>query len=80
MLAKHINLGQCRCVCGVITKIDFKDIPYSEVITGGFPVRAFSLAGPRKIDDKRNRLYRYFVKLVEEKTPLCFVAENVKGF
>lgn len=31
------------------------------------------------MDDERNVLYRYFVKLVEEKQPLAFVAENVKG-
>ena len=36
-------------------------------------------AGHRRIDDKRNALYRFFVKLVEEKHPLAFVAENVKG-
>lgn len=75
----HKNWSQTEVVCGDITKIDFKEIPYSDVITGGFPCQGFSLAGPRKIDDKRNVLYRYFVKLVEEKNPLCFVAENVKG-
>jgi len=75
----HEDWSNAEVVCGDITKIDFKDIPNSEIITGGFPCQGFSLAGPRKIDDKRNVLYRYFVKLVEEKNPLCFVAENVKG-
>lgn len=75
----HQLWSQAEVVCGDITKIDFKDIPDSDIITGGFPCQGFSLAGPRKIDDKRNVLYRYFVKLVEEKKPLCFVAENVKG-
>ena len=37
------------------------------------------LAGPRKIDDKRNNLYRYFVKLLDLNKPYVFVAENVKG-
>lgn len=75
----HQLWSQAEVVCGDITKIDFKDIPCSDVITGGFPCQGFSLAGPRKIDDKRNILYRYFVKLVAEKKPVCFVAENVKG-
>lgn len=75
----HQQWSQSEVICGDITKIDFKDIPKSDIITGGFPCQGFSLAGPRKIDDKRNVLYRYFVKLVEEKEPLCFVAENVKG-
>lgn len=57
----------------------FESIPFSDVIPGGFPCQSFSLAGPRKIDDKRNVLYMYFVELVEKKNPYVFVAENVKG-
>lgn len=75
----HRNWSKTNVICGDITKIDFDTIPKADVIAGGFPCQGFSLAGPRKIDDKRNILYRYFVKLVEEKKPLAFVAENVKG-
>ncbi|MDR2880251.1 MAG: DNA cytosine methyltransferase, partial [Fusobacteriales bacterium] len=75
----HKKWSKANVICQDITKIDFKEIPKSDIITGGFPCQGFSLAGPRKIDDKRNTLYRYFVKLVEEKQPLAFVAENVKG-
>lgn len=77
--ATHRSWSEANVVCGDISKIDFKDIPESQVILGGFPCQGFSLSGPRKIDDSRNALYRYFVKLVEEKQPECFVAENVKG-
>lgn len=42
--------------------------------------QGFSLAGPRKIDDSRNTLYKQCVKLLEVKKPKIFVAENVKGF
>jgi len=62
-----------------IGKVDFSSVPDSDIISGGFPCQGFSLAGPRKIDDSRNSLYRYFVKLVEIKRPKIFVAENVKG-
>ena len=41
--------------------------------------QGFSLAGPRKIDDSRNSLYKFFVDLVELKQPKIFLAENVKG-
>ena len=41
--------------------------------------QGFSLAGPRKLDDKRNKLYRFYVSIVEEKKPKMFIAENVKG-
>lgn len=75
----HRNWSNAKVVQGDIGKIGFESIPYSDIITGGFPCQGFSLAGPRKIDDKRNILYKYFVQLVEEKQPYIFVAENVKG-
>jgi len=75
----HRLWSDAEVVQGDISKINFKDIPQCDVVMGGFPCQGFSLAGPRKINDKRNVLYRYFVKLVEEKQPYFFVAENVKG-
>ncbi|WP_138207452.1 DNA cytosine methyltransferase [Haloimpatiens lingqiaonensis] len=66
-------------VCGDIGKIGFDTVPKSDIIVGGFPCQGFSLAGPRKIDDKRNTLYRYFVKLLGINQPYAFIAENVKG-
>ncbi len=62
-----------------IGKINMDLIPKSGVIIGGFPCQGFSLAGPRKIDDERNKLYKFFVELVEKNQPYIFVAENVKG-
>lgn len=75
----HRDWSNAEVVQGDIGKIDFKSIPQTDFIAGGFPCQGFSLAGPRKLDDSRNILYRYFVKLVEEKQPKAFVAENVKG-
>lgn len=64
---------------GDVGKVDFDRVPESDIIIGGFPCQGFSAAGPRKLDDSRNTLYRYFVKLVNLKRPKVFVAENVKG-
>lgn len=75
----HQEWSKATVVCGDITKINLAQIPSSDIITGGFPCQGFSLAGPRRIDDKRNVLYRYFVSLVAQKRPYAFVAENVKG-
>lgn len=75
----HKLWSSATVVEGDIGSVDFSTIPDADVILGGFPCQGFSLAGPRKIDDSRNSLYRYFVKLVEEKQPKVFVAENVKG-
>lgn len=75
----HRSWSSAEVVQGDIGQVDFKTIPKTDFIAGGFPCQGFSLAGPRKIDDSRNILYRYFVKLVEQKQPKAFVAENVKG-
>ena len=75
----HKQWSNAVVIQGDIGKVEFDKIPQADVITGGFPCQGFSLAGPRKIDDKRNALYKHFVDLVEKKQPYVFVAENVKG-
>lgn len=64
---------------GDIATVDFGEVPDADIIVGGFPCQGFSLAGPRKLDDSRNRLYKHFVEAVEVKAPYAFIAENVKG-
>lgn len=75
----HRTWSKAEVVQGDIGQVNFDLIPKTDFIAGGFPCQGFSLAGPRKIDDQRNILYRYFVKLVETKQPKAFIAENVKG-
>ena len=50
-----------------------------DLIVGGPPCQGFSLSGPRKFYDKRNRLYLDFVRIVRELKPKAFVIENVPG-
>jgi len=57
-----------------------EDFGTANVITGGFPCQGFSLAGPREVKDKRNRLYRELKRAIDLVNPEFFVAENVKGF
>ena len=68
-----------KVICGDISKVDYSQIPGSDIILGGFPCQGFSLSGPRKIDDSRNVLYKHYVKLVRQNQPLMFIGENVKG-
>lgn len=75
----HARWSGAEVVHGSIEKVDLDTIPYADVVLGGFPCQGFSLAGPRKVDDKRNVLYQYFVKVIEKIQPKAFVAENVKG-
>ena len=63
---------------GTVNKI--KDFVRSNVISGGFPCQGFSLAGPRKVEDKRNTLYNELKRAISIANPEFFVAENVKGF
>ena len=63
---------------GNIKKED--DFGSPNVILGGFPCQGFSLAGPRKLDDKRNTLYRELKRAISLTNPEFFVVENVKGF
>jgi len=63
---------------GNVQKIE--NFPSANVITGGFPCQGFSLAGPRKVEDKRNTLYHDLKRAISSVKPEFFVAENVKGF
>ncbi len=75
----HKLWSKAVVVEGDIGTVDFETIPDCDIASFGFPCQGFSLSGPRKIDDSRNTLYRYCVKLVEKKQPKVFLAENVKG-
>lgn len=75
----HKLWSDAEVVEGDIGSVDFASIPDCDIASFGFPCQGFSLSGPRKIDDSRNTLYRYCVKLVEKKQPKVFLAENVKG-
>ena len=77
--ATHRLWSSANVVCGDITKISDEEIPNTDIILGGFPCQGFSLAGPRKIDDSRNTLYRQYIRILKAKRPKAFVGENVKG-
>ena len=57
-----------------------KELNDVTVVEGGFPCQGFSLAGPRKVNDKRNKLYKHLKQAIKDTNPKFFVAENVKGF
>lgn len=56
------------------------DIPNVDGIIGGPPCQSWSEAGAgRGIDDKRGQLFYDYVRLLKEKQPKFFLAENVSG-
>jgi DNA (cytosine-5)-methyltransferase 1 len=67
--------------CGDIEKWKPKiKVSNVDVIVGGPPCQGFSLArGYRFVDDPRNHLYKYFIRLVDWYNPEWIVMENVPG-
>jgi DNA (cytosine-5)-methyltransferase 1 len=63
-----------------ITEIPASDIPDAFGMIGGPPCQSWSEAGAgRGINDKRGQLFFEYIRLIEEKQPLFFLAENVSG-
>ncbi len=61
---------------------DIKSIEIPKVIgfVGGPPCQSWSLAGAMKgIKDPRGKIFYDYVRLIKEKNPLFFLAENVPG-
>lgn len=64
---------------------DIRDVPASEIpdcdgIIGGPPCQSWSEAGAlRGINDARGQLFFDFIRILKEKQPKFFVAENVSG-
>lgn len=65
---------------GDITKINPKELPDFDLLTGGFPCQAFSIAGKRKgFEDTRGTLIYDILRIAAEKKPRYMLLENVKG-
>lgn len=74
----EINFGEKPY--GDITKINEKDVPDHDILVGGFPCQAFSIAGKRGgFKDTRGTLFFDVARIIKEKQPKAFFLENVKG-
>lgn len=63
-----------------ITNIDSSEIPECDGIIGGPPCQSWSEAGSHKgIEDKRGQLFFDFIRIINNKKPKFFLAENVSG-
>lgn len=69
-----------KAVVQDVKKIVSKEIPDFDLIIGGFPCQSFSTVNPIKNPfDDRGQLYKEMARIVGEKQPKAFIAENVKG-
>lgn len=63
-----------------ICTIDPKDTPGMDIIMGGFPCQAFSIAGKQLgFNDIRGTMFFEMMRFVQEKQPQVLFAENVKN-
>lgn len=63
-----------------IHELETKEIPRIDVLTGGFPCQAFSVAGYRKgFKDPRGNVFWEIVRILDEKKPSIVFLENVKN-
>lgn len=74
------NFGGDYLVEGDIKAVDPNDIPDIDILNGGFPCQAFSVAGYRKgFDDERGNLFFEITRILEVKRPRAILLENVKN-
>jgi DNA (cytosine-5)-methyltransferase 1 len=72
-IGDHITLADLESIIS-------ERIPGCDIVIGGFPCQGFSVANTsRTVDDPRNKLYREMLRVIKDKKPLFFLAENVKG-
>lgn len=68
-----------------LIKLPIQDVPSNEIpdclgILGGPPCQSWSLAGSmRGIKDNRGKLFYEYLRVLDDKKPLFFLAENVPG-
>jgi DNA (cytosine-5)-methyltransferase 1 len=65
---------------GDICQIDSSQFPNCDGIIGGPPCQSWSEAGSlRGIDDPRGKLFYEYIRILKDKQPKFFLAENVSG-
>jgi DNA (cytosine-5)-methyltransferase 1 len=65
---------------GDITKVKAEDVPDHDLLVGGFPCQAFSVAGKRLgFEDTRGTLFFEIARIAKVKRPKAMLLENVKG-
>lgn len=66
-----------------IRTVNASEIPEIDILTGGFPCQSFSIVAqnPKRLGykDERGMLFFEMCRILREKQPKCFIAENVKG-
>lgn len=81
-LTSDLNFAEPSLTLGDLTKIDINSFPKFDLLLGGFPCQAFSVAGYRqgfKDEKGRGNLFFHIAQILEERLPTAFFLENVKN-
>lgn len=74
---------QHKCIVEDVRNINICKLPQFDMLIGGFPCQSFSISAqnpPRLgFKDERGMLFFEMVKILKERQPRFFIAENVKG-
>lgn len=66
-----------------IREVRSEELPEFDILTGGFPCQSFSIIAqnPKRlgVKDERGKLFFEMCRILRERQPKCFIAENVKG-
>ncbi len=66
-----------------IRQVSSSELPDFDILTGGFPCQSFSIIAqnPKRlgVKDDRGKLFFEMCRILRDKQPKCFIAENVKG-
>ena len=74
---------ESKCIIKDVREIKIDELPQFDMLIGGFPCQSFSISAqnPPRLGykDERGMLFFEMVKILKEKKPRFFIAENVKG-
>lgn len=72
-----------KCIVKDVRNIEIDKMPEFDMLIGGFPCQSFSISAqnPPRLGykDERGMLFFEMVKILKERQPRFFIAENVKG-
>ena len=79
--AKTFSLNhKNKLVLDDINNVLSEDVPDVDVIVGGFPCQAFSVAGYRRgFEDERGEIFFQLARIIKAKLPRVIFIENVKN-
>jgi DNA (cytosine-5)-methyltransferase 1 len=72
-----------KCCTADIAKVKSEDIPPHHILIGGFPCQSFSIVAqnPPRLGykDEKGQLFFEMARILKDRKPEIFIAENVKG-